>query len=276
MILVFLRNLNLVLTANVVGFLSVNFRFECHEDASYAMYRLHQLLVCGKRLVVEYADFSVLPKSKNENIDGQRRCISGYEFTIENISNFLFQNPEFYKKVIQRLNSMSLPSSFPETKECSLVGNSDIEEVEMEEIYKEDSEESELESEDDNHIPLHKELIPNLSELKTKKLTKKRKFNKLKTIPTSSKQPKLTQEIDQVFEKTDLSVGKKMEVKIAYEIPSTTSLHVEETEGFGTFAPPPSTDNNTVVSTDREAEENFEFISSQRLLTNRLKEEGNI
>lgn len=251
-----------------------NLRFACHEDASYAMHRLHQLLVCDKRLIVEFANFSILPNPANETSGNPPRYPPACEFTIENISSFLFKNPEFYNKVIQRVNSMKSAASFSVNDDCPPGEASEIEEVEMEELYKEDSEESELESEDDSIAKFQKEVIPEIKGLKAKKLTRGRKLNELRMFPTSSKQPKPTQEIGQVFEKTDLNVGKKMEVKVSYEIPSTSS-DVEKIEGFGTFAPP-SVSGNISMGTEHEAEESIEFISKQKLLTNRLKEEGNI
>jgi len=254
-------------------------KFACHEDASYAMYRLHQLLVCDKRLVVEYADFSILPKLQEarnkEKSDFQWKYPPVSESAVKNIRSVLFRNPKFYKQVLQLMNAMNLPLPYNAMDELPPGEASEIEEVEMEELYKENSEESEseLESEDDNLTTFRKELAPKTSELQIKKPTKIRKFNKLKTFPTSSKRPRLAQEIGQVFEKIDLNTGKKMEVKVSYEIPSTASSHVEETEGFGTFAPPPSTDSNIPISTDGEVEESLEFISKQKLLTNRLREE---
>jgi len=250
-------------------------RFKCHEDASYAMNRLHQLCIGGKRLVIEYADFSMIPEPQQirnaEKFDYRWSYPPASELIVRNISSILFRNSEFYERVIQVMNSMNLPPPFDsETDDLC----QEIEEVEMEELYKEDTEESELESED-NFV---NDFVPPSCEPKKKKSTKSMKLTKLRRFdlnPTIAKsKSKPAQEMDQVFEKRDINTAKKMEVKISSEITNVISSHVEGTrvEGFGKFAPAAAIDNDR-ESINSEVEESFEFISKQKLVINRITDE---
>jgi hypothetical protein len=161
---------------------------------------------------------------------------------------------------------------------------SDIEEVEMEELYKEDTEESELET--DSTILGEKEVIPDVA-VRHKKLKQLKRPKKLKllinqstVIPVKVKpSSSAVQTISEIFEHKDISSAKKLEFKISSEILNANSdqlIEVQEgkTESFGTFAPPPPSQSEQQSEVPENQEEGYEFISKRKLQISKLQEEG--
>lgn len=261
------------------------------------MMRLHQLKVLNQRLVVEYADFSFLPQicpqsnskvEQTRNID--RRHPSANEATVKNISSQLLSNSEFYGKVIELMQSMRLPLPFRDNEEHAPDAAADIEEVEMEELYKEDTEESELETDGEEQAK-EKEIIPGVASKRKKIKQLKRptasKLLSLRSIPLPERSHPTSKpviNVSEVFEQacsSGLNIGKKLEVKISTGISTQsaeepTSSDKGPTEGFGSFAPIPLVEeeklsDNPPGDDDYKAEE---FISRQKILTHKLQEEG--
>lgn len=270
-------------------------RFSSHEDASYALTRLHQLLVLGKRIVAEYADFTVLPdipqtnplpkQLKEENC---AKYPPADEHVVNNIVAELLRNADFYQKVLQLMKSMNLPPPFLHTpnQPIIIVEPSDIEEVEMEELYKEETEESELET--DFTVIGDIEVIPNIS-VRRKKQKQLKRTNKLKlftnptTVPTKVKQVSSAgRTVSEIFEQNELTLNKKLEFKISSEVLQVNDQPCDRkkdnTGSFGTFDPPPASpkENGQQIrlSENQSDEDNYEFISKRKLQINKLQEEG--
>lgn len=260
-----------------------------HEDASYAMSRLHQLLVLGKRIVVEYADFSILPPTTNlsdplsHTNNKKWKYPSANETIVKNISEALLTNEDFYHKVLQLMRSMNLSPPFSEASQLVVVQPLEIEEVEMEELYKEDTEESELEA--DSTLPCEKEVISNIL-VRRKKLKQVKKTNQLKMVinPSSiagNKTKSVTPSVSEVFDKKEISVTKKLEFKItssASEVPINDGQELQRedhAEGFGKFAPSlTARENDGRTSDQASSEDSQEFITKKKLQIHKLQEEG--
>lgn len=258
------------------------------------MTRLHQLLVLGKRIVAEYADFSILPDVPyadvfaNSNDEQNWKYPSANENIVKNIAEALLTNPDFYHKVLQLMRNMNLNPPFCETTNLVVVQPTEIEEVEMEELYKEDTEESELEI-DFTIVAGEKELIPQVP-VRRRKQKQFKRLNQLKMAlnPTTGSAINKTKPsgqiiISEVFEKESTGVTKKLEFKISsteitHNCNQPEETHVEQSpEGFGTFAPLPTTEENEEKSQlDNQANEddNQEFITKRKLQSNKLMEEG--
>lgn len=269
-------------------------KFSSHEDASYALTRLHQLLVLGKRIVAEYADFTVLPDIPQTNPLPKQLKEENYakyppadEHVVNNIVAELLRNADFYQKVLQLMKSMNLAPPFLHTpnQPIIIVEPSDIEEVEMEELYKEETEESELET--DFTVIGDKEVIPNIS-VRRKKQKQLKRTNKLKlftnptTVPTKVKQVSSAgRTVSEIFEQNELTLNKKLEFKISSEVLQVNDQPCDRkkdnTGSFGTFDPPPASpkENGQQIrlSENQSDEDNYEFISKRKLQINKLQEE---
>lgn len=256
---------------------------------------MHQLLVLGKRIVAEYADFTVLPDVQQTNLLPEQLteedCVKfppANEHVVNNITTELLQNAEFYQKVLQLMKSMNIPPPFLHTPKQPVVimEPSDIEEVEMEELYKEDTEESELET--DFAVAGEKKVIPDTT-IRRKKQKQLKRPNKLKlftnptTIPTKVKPlPSVSQTISEIFEQNKLTLNKKLEFKISSEVLPVNDQpgdgQPDHTQTFGTFAPPPTiskeNEQQMGLSENQVEEEGYEFISKRKIQINKLQEKG--
>ena len=203
---------------------------------------------------------------------------------MQNIAAVLLTNSDLYHKVLQVMRSMNLPPPFCQaTKQPIIVVEpSEIEEVEMEELYKEDTEESELET--DPTVLGDKEVIPEMPRRK-KQLKRPNKMkmviNPVSSVSLKVKPPSSVQNVSEVFEQKEPSVAKKLEFKISSEIPKITSqseeAHQEEKpESFGTFAPPPTDESTQGEGSENQGDDaSYEFISKRKLHTDKLHDEGN-
>lgn len=256
---------------------------------------MHQLKVVGKRIVAEYADFTILPDIPQTNLpapkpagkDNGVKYPPANEQIVNNIAAELLRNDDFYHKVLQLMKSINLPPPFLQVPKdpVVIVEPSDIEEVEMEELYKEDTEESELET--DSSIPGEKEVIPDVA-VRHKKLKPLKRPNKLKmlinpstaVIPAKVKPALPTvQTISEIFEQKEISSAKKLEFKISSEVlhakgDQSTEAQQGTTESFGTFAPLPPSQNEQQSEALENQEEDYEFISKRKLQINKLQDEG--
>ena len=204
---------------------------------------------------------------------------------VNRIAELLLANEEFYHKVLQLMRSLNLPPPFGEPAELVVVPSTDIEEVEMEELFKEDTEESELET-DDTEVGLQKEIIPHILS-KPKKLKLKRSTQSKMTLNSATsasiRKKTLAQNVDEVFEK-DTSATKTLTLKIPSDVPRPPPSDVIEqvssdppkTVGFGTFTPLSHTGelDQKVASNDTANDDPSEFITKQKLQINKLQEEG--
>ena len=240
------------------------------------MNRLHQLIIRGKRIVVEYADFTFLSKlSSDESIQPDTDYEGNYppinEATAKNISNMLHRHASFYHKVIQIMRSMNLPPPFSSCEEH--IDQQEIEEVEMEELYKEETEESELEPDDSLGL---KEIIPQLP-AKRKKLKQLTRRLKIQPIILKSKETAKDPPLTEVFERREINPEKKLQVRIPVKIPEPENVALPEgqVEGFGKFAPVPVPEDKPGTSEEKQPEEeSMEFISKVKLSTNVITPEG--
>lgn len=179
---------------------------------------------------------------------------------------------------------LNLPSPFTESDTAP---SPEIEEVEMEELYKEETEESELETDtDDRMIP--KERISCVQPTKRQeKLKKPRKLISVKLAPPPSGKLDSVKPapISDVFEPSPgINISKKLEVRISAELPRIGNQSPQAgsslAEGFGTFAPhPPAKDDDGVSGnpTGPPGDDDYqstEFITLQKLQTHKLREEG--
>lgn len=244
----------------------------------------------GKRIVVEYADFTILPNPFQRRSLSSNTCEklhwtypSANEKIVNNIAMTMLKNPTFYSKVLEVMRNMDLPPPF--TEECyepiDMMPSTGIDEVEMEELYKEDTEESELETEAKLS---DKEVVPELT-VRRKKLQKVKRPIKLATmshknfttkVPTSN-QPTFSEAFDQI----ELAASKKFEFKLhsgISEVQSFVSSEKECVEGFGTFAPPnvEHTENEQTLHQGDQGNDDgkCEFISKRKLRINKLQDEG--
>ena len=189
------------------------------------------------------------------------------------------------------MKRMNLPPPFSDEEDEKVqtteIQSTEIEEVEMEELYKEDTEESELEL-DETLIPGQKLVIPErpliLKKLK-KQINPRKKLTAMKPTISKAKStvPSSVMAITEVFEKTEVNSGKKLEVKI-----SSSELNVQEGpslkekeessngEGFGTFAPVPLVVDNASENLEKTGEDNQEYITVHKLQINKLQEEGTV
>lgn len=260
-----------------------------------ALIRLHQLVIMGKRLIVEYANFSFLPLPKppasmTENIESD---LWGYKPVDENIArnvaSQLVRNEQFYLRVLQLMKLMGLKPPFVDESPAKTPANTSeifetpIEDIEMEELYKEETEESELES--DGEVADQKGPVPELP--KREKKLKLKRLDRLKTakvtrlaIQTSAKKEQIQKNLSEVFEQPkELPSGRQLKFKITTEKLDTEVggqvASTAEAEGFGLFKPAVSTDSSDInVETLAPASTTNDFISEHTLLVNRLNVEG--
>jgi len=239
------------------------------------MNRLHQLIIRGKRIVVEYADFTFLTKlSSDESIQPETDYEGNYppinKATVKNISDMLYTNANFYHKVIQIMRSMNLRPPFSAYEEH--IDQQEIEEVEMEELYKEETEESELEPDDSVGF---KEIIPQLP-AKRKKLKQLTRRHKIQPMILKSKETAKDLPLTEVFEIREINPEKKLQVRIPDKIPEAETVVSDgQVEGFGKFAPVPVPENKPGTSEDKQPEEeSMEFISKVKLSTNLITPDG--
>ena len=206
--------------------------------------------------------------------------------TVQNIASALLKNHQFYLRVLQIMKQMNLPPPFyqenNEDAQTTELQPSEIDEVEMEELYKEDTEESELEMDETiigekpvipEQLAKPKKLSKHLNPLKKLKISMKSSTSKVKTTGTTS-----AVALSDVFEKTQINLGnKKLEVKISSsDVLRGSSLKDQSSnvDGFGTFAPLPLVVENPSESTEEQENDTEEFISIHKLQINKLQEEG--
>lgn len=261
---------------------------------------MHQLSVLGKRIVVEYADFSILPASGSQYSNQTDSYVSfkkksfKYPFATKEIVNkiaeTMLDNVEFYHRVLDLMRSLNLPPPFsevPKLPKLVVIPQTDIQEVEMEELFKEDTEESELET--DSEDCFKKSTVSDALCEQTKVKKKLTKTNPLKAALKSSKslikKTTPTPRIEEVFEKS-AKPTKTLTFKIsASEIPlpvpdnpSLEQIPSSSNDGFGVFNPIPSVDegNKEGISHSAGIDDSAEYISKQKLKINKLQKEGKI
>lgn len=279
-----------------LAFMELFSRFPTHEDATLALIRLHQLAVMDKRLVVEYANFTFLPPPKfstqkitEESIgEGPWEYKAADQGIVNVIASHLLRNETFYRRVLQLMKQMGIKSPFSEQQPVEtpvqatseIICESPIEEVEMEELYKEETEESELES--DSEARSRAEAAPELP--KRQKKLKLKRLDRLKAIKVTKVATQAKKEtsrsISDVFEQPkQIPTEKKFQLKITTEAPSIEPIadaSTEIVEGFGVFKPVitaekigESADEQAVSTCTKD-----DFITEQTLQINRLTEEG--
>lgn len=261
--------------------------FPSTTDAEIALKKLHQLEVSGSKLNVEFAKDRLpeVPSAANTNINYDNKSnlsefISRlnafnnsinfmqpppphlkYKYpgpnkaTLSNIMHALATNSKFYTQVCHLMNRMNLPPPFSTVPDYFVDTYTDVP-LDIPE-QKETSEESELESDPDDHKNQELAIV---AETKPKKKAVKRPvITKIPEYGTKAKQLKLSTE--EVFDKVDLAT-KKIEVKVSSD---ALTKQNEDTLSMGTFG--------TVYSANiKEEPVNPDFISSKQLSDNRLSE----
>lgn len=249
----------------------------------------------GQRIIVEYADFTFLPQPQSTNQPTsvpenktEWKLPVATQSIVKNISIQLMENPIFYGKVIQLMQSMSLPPPFVGNEGTHNGEDGEIQEVEMEELYKEDTEESELETSDTEVPGLSKNEVPlPTKQKKLKQLKKPNKLTVMKITSASGKNPSSSTaplpSVSDMFEQSS-SQGRirKLQVKICSQVPPSAA--VEESpvvvEGFGKFEPSRVGDENAEgYATGPPGDDDYhdlEFISLQKLSAHRITEQGTL
>lgn len=248
-------------------------KFDSKEIAKAVLLRLHQLTILNCRLCVEYAEndigSSAPPKTGgvvNATGDGGeyfqqflKRLNSWniYSFhqpppshlkysypgpnraTISNIAHALASVPKFYTQVLHLMNKMNLPPPFSNIPDRVFAQQMLKSSLAMNKEYSTD--ESEIESDDDaNKL---KGVIPAKRTLSQKKVVKRPKF--IKPIPQIlSNNSKESENVDNVFDRVNLQVQPKIQLKLnaerSVETQPTTSINnvenviVTETENKNT------------------------------------------
>lgn len=251
------------------------------------MTRLHQLTILGKRIVVEYADFSILPDvplQEDVNEKEQWKYPHATKQIALKIASEILTNSKLYHGILHLMKKLQIPLPFEANSDKTFVDleSTDIVDVEMEDVYKEDTDESELELDVDVQ---QKEIIPELPvrRKKRQKIDHRKKLKQL-AVESVSKDSKTERKINisEMFEENSLNLGKKLQVVISRDAIESNNTHKEPAEdsmaeGFGKFAPNESPENNpSIVKGNLEdlEDESYEFITKKNLLINKLSEEG--
>lgn len=224
-------------------------KFDNKEIAKSVMLRLHQFTILNCRLCVEYAEHdighnklevpplgSVDTNSKHfkifiDKLNAFNSAVSFYQpppphlkykypkpnrATINNIAHALSSVPKFYIQVLHLMNKMNLPPPFsnvpdpPNTLLRHTVAQQSNQINKKIPTENRSSSESELSSDSEDKI---KEIIPAKRNLPQKKSVKRPKFIK----PTTQKitgTSKPCEKPEDVFEKVDMHVQSKIELKI--------------------------------------------------------------
>ncbi|KAK5642141.1 hypothetical protein RI129_008308 [Pyrocoelia pectoralis] len=238
-------------------------KFTSKEIAKSVMLRLHQISILNSRLCIEFAD-----QDPTENKLRQKRITNTepsdtvhfknflnrlnalnssvsfnqpppphlkYEYpkpnraTINNIAHALLSVPKFYTQVLHLMNRMNLPPPFSDVPDPPQISQRIPQPSLPLTKSKTDSSESELES--DSEPSGIKEIIPKKRTVTQKKVVKRPKFIK---PPTIEKQVRTTDnKAEEVFEKVDMQVQKKIEVKVSAD--SLVQKNLQSAEPVGSF-----------------------------------------
>ncbi|XP_063920060.1 RNA-binding region-containing protein 3-like [Zophobas morio] len=272
-------------------------RFESKEVAREVLFRLHQAYVLKNRLCVEYAVHDIgLPKVKkieetsssskehfktfvtklnsfNSSVGFQQPPPPHLKYsypkanrlTINNIGHALATVPKFYTQVLHLMNRMNLPPPFavPDPMRQRVpqqpVQQKNVVPPPPPKQQQGSSSESELESDEESKTT--KEIIPQKRVLRQKKAVKRPKFIK----PVTSTVPSTKHEKpEDVFEKTDVTTQRKIELKVSATALESKQIE-EQSEHVGTI---PSS------SKDSEEEDNKDkqVISAEELTSNQIPE----
>ncbi|XP_044766779.1 RNA-binding region-containing protein 3 [Coccinella septempunctata] len=268
-------------------------KFENAEVAKAAMFRLHQLAVLSSRLNVVYAendigDRKIKLKKIEEDDNFQKKCFKNfivkmhsfnhsvgfhqpppphlrYEYpkanrpTVNNIAHVLATVPKFYVQVLHLMNRMNLPPPFvienPPLKHMkppvNVVQPKPVP-VTQPDVENKSSSESEIESDGETKT---RDVIPQ-KQSAVKKTIKRPKF-----IKPNAKQVIASKRLksEEVFDQVDISVQKKIEVKVSGQMPER---NVENDKI--------SSVNDEVVEETPDIKEKGTVISDEELKSNQI------
>ncbi|XP_023024714.2 RNA-binding region-containing protein 3 [Leptinotarsa decemlineata] len=204
--------------------------------------------------------------------------------TINNIAHALATVPRFYTQVLHLMNRMNLPPPFaveqppvrtitpsqhPVMKQ-SLKSSS----LPEEDKKPESSSESELESDDGDYFR-NREFTPLKRKTSQKKVVKRPKFIKPPVAQLSNAAAKPTEKTENVFEKVNVQVPKKIEVKVAPD--SLEQRPVQEPEKTGSFGillplvkPPTSEKTESSPTSTKQIENEITAITAEELAANQI------
>ncbi|CAG9864493.1 unnamed protein product [Phyllotreta striolata] len=288
-----------VLTSRAKEKSTVYGKFDSEDLAKNVMLRLHQITVLNCRLSVEYAENDIVqgkPKQKkiedsdisskksfktfvnkltsfNDNVGFHQPPPSHLKYlypkanraTINNIAHALLTIPRFYTQVLHLMNRMNLPPPFaveqPPVRTINPAQHPVVEASAAkppEGNSPKSSSESELESDTEDTFR-NKEYAPMKRKSTQKKAIKRPKFIKLPVVqPTGVSKP-----IENVFEKVEVQVQKKIELKVPADCASRKpqSPEQEQTGGVETVSNP---------TTEAEHKPDGTCITSEELAGNRI------
>lgn len=273
-------------------------KFESKEIAREVLFRLHQTYILKNRLCVEYADQEIgiakikkvepISTSSKEHLKAFISKLDAFNYsvdfhqpppphlkysypkanrpTINNIGHALATVPKFYTQVLHLMNRMNLPPPFavPDPMRQQLMQQQHIVQQKTPigqqrkpENLQESSSESELESEEE-FKQQNKEVIPQKRVLKQKKMAKRPKFIKPPEAPAGGNKTERPQE---VFEKSDIQIHKKIEMKVSASALEQKSDICEEVGTIPSHASEESSENKTEP-----------FITTEELSSNQIPE----
>ncbi|XP_018574329.1 RNA-binding protein 40 [Anoplophora glabripennis] len=202
--------------------------------------------------------------------------------TINNIAHALATIPRFYTQVLHLMNKMNLPPPFvvesPPVRTITPsqhpVVQRPVEKVPTPEIKPaESSSESELESDEDSFR--NREYTPLKRKAPQKQVVKRPKFNKPPVVQVTSSVPKSAEKTENVFDKVDVQVHKKIEVKVTSNVldqPKTNQQGTEKVGSFGILLPLEKPDATKEASPipEKPPEEERTSITTEELAANRI------
>ncbi|KAB0796853.1 hypothetical protein PPYR_10914 [Photinus pyralis] len=237
-------------------------KFTSKEVAKSVMLRLHQVSILNSRLCIEFADqdptenkvrqkpirtsepvntthfksflnrLNALNSSVSFNQPPPPHLKYAYpqpnRATINNIAHALLSVPKFYTQVLHLMNRMNLPPPFSDVPDPPQTVQRVAQPSQQPTQLKTDSSESELES--DPETSNIKEIIPQKRKMTQKKAVKRPKF--IKPPSLIEKQARLIDnKTEDVFEKVDMQVQKKIEVKVSADSLENKTVPITEDVG---------------------------------------------
>ncbi|XP_050501189.1 RNA-binding region-containing protein 3 [Diabrotica virgifera virgifera] len=218
--------------------------------------------------------------------------------TINNIVHVLTTIPRFYTQVLHLMNKMNLPPPFaveqPPVRTVIPVQQPIIQKpiervnpapavvetpskppLDPEPQLPITTSESELESDSEDTFR-NREYMPLKRKAPQKKMIKRPKFIKPPIVSASTSIPKTVERTENVFEKVDIQVHKKIEMKVSSEALLHTPQKEEKPRSIGTIPPkkpepekPPSPEK-TLVEEKPEEQEDKTAITAEELAANRI------
>ncbi|XP_072382416.1 RNA-binding region-containing protein 3 [Diabrotica undecimpunctata] len=217
--------------------------------------------------------------------------------TINNIVHALTTIPRFYTQVLHLMNKMNLPPPFaveqPPVRTVVPVQQPVIQKpiervnpapvvvekpskppLDLEPQLPISTSESELESDSEDTFR-NREYMPLKRKAPQKKMIKRPKFIKPPIVPAAASLPKTTERTENVFEKVDIQVHKKIEVKVLTDVMLQAPQKEEKLKSIGAGSPqkpepekPPSP--KKILVEEKPEEQDKTAITAEELAANQI------